>query len=308
MDRSDPQLPIQFTETTEPASRVKLAKILDRARERQEREAIAAGLPEWPEKARGIPNGALRSSMFGVVRKGARDYLKRQKIASVDGLTLIFNGPRLTQYHLDVWEQCLHIARVDGTGKIIRFTAYSFLKSIGRSTGKSDREWLKGALLDLASSVVEVTDGRKAYFGPLIHHGVRDEVTKEYIIEINPRLALLYGVDGWTRVEFAQRQALRKQPLAQWLHGFYSTHANPYPYKVETLRRLCGSETKELFHFRAELRDALAKLAEATGWSWAIDPQDLVRVLRRGGIAPMGQGDSAEHAKGRTGDSADAVR
>ena len=291
MDRSDPQLPIQFAETSGPASSVKIARILDRVRERQEREAIAAGLPDWPEKARGIPNGALRSSLFGVVRKGARDYLKRQKIASVDGLTLVFNGPRLTQYHLDVWEQCLHIARVDGTGKIIRFTAYSFLKSIGRSTGKSDREWLKGALLDLASSVVEISDGRRAYFGPLIHHGVRDEVTKEYIIEINPRLALLYGVDGWTRIEFAQRQALRKQPLAQWLHGFYSTHAQPYAYRVETIKRLCGSETKELFHFRAELRDALGKLSNTTGWACSIDGQDLVRIGKT-------TGDSADRAGG----------
>lgn len=291
MDRSASQLPIHFPESPEPISNAKIAKLRDQARERQERDAIAAGLPDWPEKARGIPNGALRSSLFGVVRKGARDYLKRQKLASVDGLTIVFNGPRLTQYHLDVWEQCLHIAMGDGTGKIIRFTAYSFLKSIGRTTGKSDREWLKGALLDLASSVIEVTDGRKAYFGPLIHHGVRDETTKEYIIEINPKLALLYGVDGWTRIEFAQRQALRKQPLAQWLHGFYSTHAQPYGYKVETIRRLCGSEIKELFHFRAELRDALAKLSISTGWSCSIDGQDLVRIGKA-------RGDSADKVRG----------
>lgn len=278
MDPSTPQLPIQFAEALETSSNGKIARILDRVREIQEKESIAAGLPDWPERSRGIPNGALRSSLFGVVRKGARDYLKRQRIASLEGLTLVFNGPRLTQYHLDVWEQCLHIARLDGTGKIIRFTAYSFLKSIGRNTGKSDREWLKGALLDLASSVVEISDGRRAYFGPLIHHGVRDEVTKEYVVEINPRLALLYGVDGWTRIEFSQRQALRKQPLAQWLHGFYSTHARPYAYKVETIRRLCGSETRELFHFRAELRDALAKLSIATGWSCSIDAQDLLHI------------------------------
>lgn len=285
MDDPDPQLPIRFTETGEPEGLSRIARSLDRVRERRTQDALAAGLPDWPEDARGIPNGALRSSLFGVVRRGTRDYLKRQTLASVQGLAIVFNGPRLTQYHLDVWEQCLHIARVGGTGKIIRFTAYSFLKSIARSTGKSDREWLKGALLDLASAVVEITDGHKAYFGPLIHHGVRDDLTKEYIVEINPRLALLYGVDGWTRIEFVQRQALRKQPLAQWLHGFYSTHAEPYPYKVETLRRLCGSETRELFHFRAELRQALTRLAEATGWNWSIDRQDLVRLRKTGDSA-----------------------
>lgn len=282
MDRPDPQLPIRFQDADEPEGLGRFARTLDRVRERQAQDAIAAGLPDWPEDARGIPNGALRSSLFGVVRRGTRDYLKRQRLASVQGLTIVFNGPRLTQYHLDVWEQCLHIARIGGTGRIIRFSAYSFLKSIARNTGKSDREWLKGALLDLASAVVEIADGRKAYFGPLIHHGVRDELTKEYIVEINPKLALLYGVDGWTRIEFSQRQALRRQPLAQWLHGFYSTHAEPYPYKVETLRRLCGSETRELFHFRAELRQALTRLAQVTGWACSIDRQDLVRIRKTG--------------------------
>jgi hypothetical protein len=84
----------------------------------------------------------------------------------VNGLTIVFNGPRLSQSDLDVWEHCLHLARINGTGCQIRFTGYSFLKAIGRSTGKSDREWLKGVLLDLASSVVEISDGKRAYFGP----------------------------------------------------------------------------------------------------------------------------------------------
>lgn len=286
MESHDGQVPFQFEERNDPAGPTWIAEVAARAKRRREEEAIAAGLPEWPEKARGIPNGALRSSLFGAIRKGPRKFLKRTKLQSVNGLTIVFNGPRLSQTDLDVWEHCLHLARINGTGCQIRFTGYSFLKAIGRNTGKSDREWLKGVLLDLASSVVEISDGKRAYFGPLIHQGVRDEETMEFVIEVNPRVALLYGADGWTQIEWAQRWALRRQPLAQWLHGFYSTHAEPYPYKVETLRRLAGSENEHLFSFRQELRFAMAKVAEVTGWSWCIVETDLLRVTKLNGKGP----------------------
>jgi hypothetical protein len=276
----DGQVPFQFGEKSGSPAPGWIAKAADRAKHRREQETIAAGLPEWPEKARGIPNGALRSSLFGAIRKGPRKFLKRTTLQSVNGLTIVFNGPRLSQSDLDVWENCLHLARINGTGCHIRFTAYSFLKAIGRNTGKSDREWLKGVLLDLASSVVEINDSKRAYFGPLIHHGVRDEITMEFVIEVNPRVAILYGADGWTQIEWAQRWALRRQPLAQWLHGFYSTHAEPYPYKVETIRRLAGSENEHLYSFRQELRSAMSKVAEITGWTWCIVDADLLQVTK----------------------------
>ncbi len=285
MEIHDGQVPFQFGEKSDSPAPGWIAKAADRAKQRREQEAIAAGLPEWPEKARGIPNGALRSSLFGAIRKGPRKFLKRTTLHSVNGLTIVFNGPRLSQSDLDVWQHCLHLARINGIGCRIRFTAYSFLKAIGRTTGKSDREWLKGVLLDLASSVVEINDSKRAYFGPLIHHGIRDDETGEYLIEVNPRVALLYGADGWTQIEWAQRQALRRQPLAQWLHGFYSTHTEPYPYKVETLRRLAGSENEHLFSFRQELRTAMLKVAEVTGWSWWIAEADLVHVAKQIGQA-----------------------
>lgn len=281
MEKSDRQVPFEFGERNEPRAAMRIIEVAAREKRRREEQVVAAGLPNWPEKVRGIPNGALRSSLFGAIRRGPRKFLKRTRLQTVNGLTIVFNGPRLSQSDLDVWEHCLHLARINGTGCRIRFTGYAFLKAIQRNTGKSDREWLKGVLLDLASSVVEISDGKRAYFGPLIHHGVRDEETKEFVIEVNPRVALLYGADGWTQIEWAQRWALRRQPLAQWLHGFYSTHAEPYAYKVETLRRLAGSENEHLFSFRQELRSAMDKVAEVTGWSWRIGDGDLLMVSRR---------------------------
>jgi len=258
------------------------ARIKQRAAEAEARlKQRPAQLPLWPEPVRGVPNSILRSALFGVIRRGRRALLQRKPIASYEGVTIWQTGPQLDQADLDVWEQCLHIARTSGLGTRIRFSAHGFLKAIGRTTGGKDVEWLKGALARLASCVVEISDGKRAYFGPLLHHGARDDETGQYCIEINPAIVSLYGPDGWSQIEFEQRKALKGQPLAQWLHGFYASHAEPYPIKVETIYRLCGSEHRELKWFRRELREALAKLEAATGWTWEIDADDLVRINKK---------------------------
>lgn len=238
-------------------------------------------LPLWPEPVRGVPNSILRSALFGAIRRGRRTFLQREPVASYQGVTILQTGPRLDQADLDVWEQCMHLARTGGLGTRIQFAAHGFLKATGRATGGKDVEWLKGAFARLASCVVEIKDGKRAYFGPMLHHGTRDDETGHYCIEINPAIVSLYGSDGWSQIEFEQRKALKRQSLAQWLHGFYTTHAAPYPIKVETIHRLSGSETKQLFHFRAELREALAKLEAATGWTWDIDDADLVLINKK---------------------------
>lgn len=263
-----------------------------KAKERQARQPVelpavptsppkVAQLPLWPDPVRGVPNSILRSALFGAIKRGRRTFLQGEPIASYEGVTILQTGPRLDQADLDVWEQCMHLARSGGLGARIQFAAHGFLKSIGRSTGKSQHEWLRNAFRRLSSSVVEVKDGKRAYFGPMLHHGTRDDETGHYCIEINPAIASLYGSDGWTQLEWDQRQALKKHPLAQWLHGFYSTHAAPYPIKVSTIHRLSGSEAQQMKHFRAELREALDRIESVTSWAWEIDDSDLVRIDKR---------------------------
>lgn len=238
-------------------------------------------LPLWPEPVRGVPNSVLRSALFGAIKRGKRAFIQGEPVAAVDGVTILFTGPRLDQADLDVWEQCLHLARTGGLGCRIRFAAHGFLKSIGKNTSGANHEWLKNAFRRLSASVVEIKDGKKAYFGPMIHNGARDDETGHYSIEINPAIVRLYGSDGWSQVEWEQRQALKRQPLAQWLHGFFATHAAPFPMRVETIHRLCGSEAKLLSDFKKDLRSALVKMAETTGWTWEIDAADLVRVNKK---------------------------
>ena len=216
--------------------------------------------PLWSEPSRGVPNSALRGALFAAIQGKDRQYMKRKLLSVQKGMEIRFTGMQLNQSDLDVWEQVLHLARMHPLGTCCDFTAHAFLKALGRSTGKPMHEWLKDTFARLAGAVAEITHNRKTYFGPLIEGGIRDESTGLYVLHINPELVKLYGAGMWTALDWQQRQQLRRKPLALWLHGFYASHANPYPMRIEKLMQLSGSQTKRLRRFKEALVKALENL------------------------------------------------
>ena len=217
-------------------------------------------LPMWPEPARGIPNSVLRGALFAAIQGKNRRYMKRELLTVQKGMEIRFTGMQLDQSDLDVWEQALHLARMHPLGNRCDFSAHGFLKALRRSTGKPMHEWLKDAFARLGGCFVEITHNGKTYFGSLIEGGVRDEHTGQYVLNLNPSLVKLYGTGMWTSVDWQQRQQLRRKPLALWLHGFFASHADPHPMKVETLQQLSGSQTKEIWKFKQNLIKALDDL------------------------------------------------
>ena len=234
-------------------------------------------LPLWPEAKRGAPNAVLRGALFAAVHKD-RPYLEGALLAAQDGITVRFTGKQLNQADLDVWEQVLHLARTSALDTECYFTAHSFLKALGRSTGKMNHEWLQTALERLTGAVVRISDGQRTYFGSLIDRGARDEDTGRYVVKINPELAEFYGRSQWTQIDWEQRQQLRGKPLALWLHGFYASHAEPFSLRVAYLHKLSGSQTKQLRKFKQNLTQALRDL-QATGAIKSFEIRsDLVHV------------------------------
>lgn len=226
------------------------------------REAVQ--LPLWPEPVRGVPNGFLRSALFGAIKKGARRYMEREQLAALEGVEMRYTGQRLDQGDLDVWESVLHAARMQALGEHCHITSYALLKLMGKTDTGKNRATLHSRITRLVAGAVEVKQGRYTYMGSLIGEAFKDEKTQGWVIVVNPRLRTLFAADQFTYVEWAVRRALDGQPLAQWMHGFYVSHAKPYAYKVETLHRLCGSEAVRMDHFREKLRKALDAVADAS--------------------------------------------
>lgn len=221
-------------------------------------------LPVWPDESRGVPNVALRSALFGAVRRGPRRYLEREKIASVDGMEVFYTGQRLDQGDLDVWEAVLHLIRKQVLGKQCRFTAYAILKMLGKTDTGDNRRILYSRLMRLKVNGIEVKTGRFTYVGSLIDEIYKDEnADHEYVVVANPKIKVLFERDQFTLIDWAVRLELAGQPLAQWLHGFYASHAQPYAYSVEKLHALCGSENTVLRDFKRELKNALNTVTNA---------------------------------------------
>ena len=261
-----------------------------KAKQRAEREPLPGAplpknvvqLPLWPEVVRGVPNAALRSALFGAIKKGARAYLERQEIHAQEGIRIVYTGARLDQGDLDVWETVLHTVRLQALGDECRVTAYQLLKVLGKTDTGINRDTLDRRLSRMKATGVDVTVGRYGYEGSLIDEVYRDKETRQYVIRLNPKLSALFAADQFTQIDWTVRHALDGKPLAQWLHGYYASHAKPYPVNVATLLKLSGSENEDPSSGRQKLRKALDAVTEASaahgeGFSYEICG-DLVHV------------------------------
>jgi hypothetical protein len=221
-------------------------------------------LPVWPESVRAVPNGILRSALFGVVGKGRRSYINGEDLTAVDGVTIRFKGEQLDQGDLDVYLGVLHLLRGQVMGCKCRVTAYSLLRLLGRTDSGKNRTILHERIERLVANAVTVRQGKHVYIGSLIAWAAKDEGTHEWVIEIDPNLSRLFQCDQFSQLEWVIRRALAGQPLAQWLHGFFSSHAQPLPYHIDTLLALAGSSNAVMGSGRQKLKKALAVLAAAS--------------------------------------------
>lgn len=238
-------------------------------------------LPGWngTMKVLAAPNCMLRSSLFSVAHRTGKTFLKRHQIKCVAGVEMRYTGLVLTQVDLDVWHGLLCLQKDQHNPDKLDFGVKPFLKMIGRSDGKSDREWIKASVSKMTASLLEITNGDITYGGSLIDEFYREESTGRYLIKLNQKLASLFVKNSWTGINWMQRKALQKKPLAMWLHAFYSTHRAPYDYSVEKIMELCGSEGKDRRDFRRQMKTALVEVASVTGWECYIsDAADMITI------------------------------
>lgn len=239
----------------------------------------------WSSPKRRVPNIALRSALFGALGRGCRPYVERAEIHAQRGNSILYTGALLDQGDLDVWETVLHLARAQELRAECRVTAYRLLKVLGKTDTGKNRRALDLHLSRLKATALQLRSGVYSYEGSLLQELYREHGengARCYVIRLNPELQMLFVGDQFTEVDWTVRQALHGKPLAQWLHGFYSSHANPFPLRVDTLHRLCGSRARSLSDFKKDLRRALDSLADAS--TSAGDPfsyeigKSLVRV------------------------------
>jgi hypothetical protein len=232
----------------------------------------------WSEPERGGPNPFLRSALFAAIQSEHREQIQGPspanktepvppgQIVTQKGLSVAYKGQQLDQYDLDVWLQAIHWARWQTTGAAdCAFKGNAFLKQLGRSGGKINYDLLNKSLTRLTDGLVVIKQGTVTFTGHLISSFIRDDDTRVYKLKFADEILNLFGNSTFTRLQWKERRALKGKALPLWLHGFYSSHAKPYPLTVEYLHKLCGSRNAAMKSFRAKLKKAFEELEKVTG-------------------------------------------
>jgi hypothetical protein len=227
----------------------------------------------WPDDKRAMPGDFIACALFSALQGKDAEYVERQTLASVNGLTVVFTGKRLTKVHADVWEAIMHMARQYPQGSLVRCTARQLLRLMGRQTGGKKRDDLDLWINQLtATSVVIRDDASKERFrGSLLPRSADRDVPDDtaYCFDINRDLARILSTNLFL-VDWEKRRQLQRKPLASWLQRHFSRFHKPVP--VAELYRLSDSKTKRLVDFRKQLRVALSELQQVDViGDWRID-------------------------------------
>lgn len=227
-------------------------------------------LPMWPNTVRSLPNAFARGALFTVGNHRApRRQFKKEKIASVGNIEVLFTGEELRQGDDgDVFLQALHLARekpVLQEEPTVEFTAGSMIRALGWAHNKRSYERLKACLERMQHASVEVKiANRRGFLGSMVRKAFWEEEdgtpSRRWKVYFEPEIVSLFGPDDYSRLQWELRLTLT--PMEKWLHSFYATHEKPFPYRVSLLRDLCGAATSELRGFRRTLRSALHTLVE----------------------------------------------
>jgi hypothetical protein len=267
-----------------PGLPTELITILDRFQ--KEIEASAKTLPEWPPSQGASPNEIVRSALFTARNRNRRRvYLKQAEIIVTGGGSILYLGEELRQDDELVWMRLLQLAQGQPLGDTIYFTPYSFLKAIGWRVNNWGYQHLRTCLLRMKATAVQITSTRlhRTVVTSLIDYIAIWDSEKHiplalWEVRISKVMSLLFADEAFTLIDLEQRKAL-PEGIATKLHSYWSSHREPYPVKVETLKKLCACDS-ELRFFRRELRKAMNALV-AVGFlqSWQIK-SDLVGVIR----------------------------
>ena len=240
----------------------------------------------WPDHQRAMPMDFLACALFAAVHpKDARN-LRGAELACIDGYRVTFTGKMLTQVHADIVMGALQLMRGLPEGSPVLVRPRSFLRSIGRHTGKTDRDSFRQLIDDIIATAVRITapDGHISYSGSILTRSKDASVggDQAFLLEVNRDLARVF-LNGFGTVDWNQRKALLKKPLAQWLQLYTSRFAQPVP--VAELHKLARSAAP-LRSFRRQLKLALLELERVGVGRFVIDAHDVMRAQEAPALPP----------------------
>jgi len=226
------------------------------------------------------PNPFIRSSLFGLVKKGEAKFVDAKLIATQGDHTLLYSGKELNQANLDVW-LCLQKIWIENDCKPVECDSKEILKTIGLSYAKGDKLWLKDKIEDLvkATLLFEFDNGRTGFTGRLIKELEWTGDYHTFKFDLDNKLKNMFGCNDFTYLDFKKRREIRSD-LGTWLFSYYRSHKELFPIHISKLYLYSGSSS-ELKEFKRSLKNAHEELLKV-GYiqAYEINKQGIVFVTR----------------------------
>lgn len=211
-------------------------------------DRLSAGqLVLWPESERGIPNELVRCAVFSAKNRKERREVYRANaplvVPVIGGGEVIYIGEELRQDDETVWMQLVHLAK-EARSEWVSFTPYSFLKAIQWPNKGASYTRLLTSIRRLATAGIEVYSSRfdKGVSTKLIakYEYTKKNDTPWRVQVFNKDDELLFLFDKlYSRLDWETRLVL-PEGVSTWLHGFFSSHREPFDHRIETLATGAG--------------------------------------------------------------------
>ena len=179
---------------------------------------------------------------------------------------ILFTGKQLDMADCDVFMQALNEAHRVPLGEHIAIKRGTFLKNIGRSTGKSDYEWLHEAFRRLFLGAIEI-EAKKFKIGAspkssglhLVEAFDFDRDT--YFIKFDPRILTLFDNREYALIDWGKRKQLNKRvDMAKWLQNYLASH-QPGTHRISLkLLKHWMAYSSPMNKFKQALTEALGEL------------------------------------------------
>jgi len=235
-------------------------------------------LPLWPEPVRAAPNDLLRSALFNARNPNLprESYLVQKPLVITvlgDG-DITYAGEELRQTDEKIWLQLIHLARTQPPGEPIEFVASHFCKEIGLAPATKNFKLLALCIRRLLGANLAIRSRRDGTLGKPVNlatHGIPligafkhtgdGTRNQKWQVTIHPAFVQLFADDYYTRIEWEQRRKL-PDGLATWLHGYFSSHRDPIPVRIQELARGAGLLSADLDNVVRSFRRALKALVD----------------------------------------------
>jgi hypothetical protein len=245
-------------------------------------------LPFWPAEVRCAPNEFLRSALFNARnRNQPRRYLDGVVLAMLGKGRITYRGEELRQDDATVWLQLVKFAAEIPLGNYVEFTPHAFCKAVGWTPTGDAYAHLRKCLSRLQATSLAFYAERTQItisLSMIPEFCWQDLGTGKplprYKHKLPSQLAELFKGHHYTYVTWLQRNRL-PEGLATWLHGYFSSHREPFPLKIADIQRVADLTIQRPDNLRTAIVRALTALVKVGLLeSWTI-ADERVTVVRR---------------------------